>query len=300
MAKEAPFSTFLLQDGRKLGYIDYGDPKGKPILFFHGWPGTRLDLYCFQEETKKLGVRFIGVDRPGMSYSTYQRKRTISDWPNDVLELVSFLNLEKFSILGFSTGGLYAIECLHTMSDKINRIGLVSAVPYYSIDFPKEDLTRELKVLEKMANYPALLKLICRIGTRIGLGNYRRKPVKEYKNSMATMPTIDQKIWSSERIKKWFLEIYIPDLLSSSIKGVAHDLFLLFSWLKNPKVNRKKITSHREVSIWHGKEDNVVPVKASERQSCYFERVETIYYPKEGHKIIYTHYEEILKSLLND
>jgi len=34
--------TIKLKDGRKFGYIEYGDPKGKPVFFFHGWPGSRF------------------------------------------------------------------------------------------------------------------------------------------------------------------------------------------------------------------------------------------------------------------
>lgn len=26
----------ILKDGRKLGYAEYGDPQGKPLMFFHG------------------------------------------------------------------------------------------------------------------------------------------------------------------------------------------------------------------------------------------------------------------------
>ena len=33
-----------LKDGRRLGYLECGDPKGKPVLCFHGYPGSRLDF----------------------------------------------------------------------------------------------------------------------------------------------------------------------------------------------------------------------------------------------------------------
>jgi hypothetical protein len=32
-----------LDDGYSIGYAEYGDPQGKPILYFHGCPGSRLD-----------------------------------------------------------------------------------------------------------------------------------------------------------------------------------------------------------------------------------------------------------------
>lgn len=33
-----------LQDGRVLGYAEYGSPEGLPVFYFHGFPGSRLDL----------------------------------------------------------------------------------------------------------------------------------------------------------------------------------------------------------------------------------------------------------------
>src|SRR6185437_7843300 len=30
-----------LRDGRWLGYLDYGDPDGTPVFWFHGAPGSR-------------------------------------------------------------------------------------------------------------------------------------------------------------------------------------------------------------------------------------------------------------------
>jgi hypothetical protein len=29
--------------GRLLGYVEYGDPAGPPLLYFHGHPGSRLE-----------------------------------------------------------------------------------------------------------------------------------------------------------------------------------------------------------------------------------------------------------------
>src|SRR3989344_8029758 len=35
-------NTISLKDGRILAYAEYGDPKGKPLFFFHGWPSSRF------------------------------------------------------------------------------------------------------------------------------------------------------------------------------------------------------------------------------------------------------------------
>jgi hypothetical protein len=35
-------TTIRLADGRRLAFAEYGDPEGKPVLLFHGLPGSRL------------------------------------------------------------------------------------------------------------------------------------------------------------------------------------------------------------------------------------------------------------------
>jgi hypothetical protein len=34
-----------LSDGRSVGYAEYGDPMGKPVLHFHGLPSSRFELH---------------------------------------------------------------------------------------------------------------------------------------------------------------------------------------------------------------------------------------------------------------
>ena len=61
-----------LRDGRCLGYAEFGDPRGKPVLFFHGYPGSRWDGAETGQAAERVGVRLIAPDRPGMGLSDYQ------------------------------------------------------------------------------------------------------------------------------------------------------------------------------------------------------------------------------------
>ena len=55
-----------LADGRALGYAEFGDPAGKPVLCFHGAPSSRLDVASVDPTVcKARGVRLLAVDRPG-------------------------------------------------------------------------------------------------------------------------------------------------------------------------------------------------------------------------------------------
>lgn len=62
--------SITLKDGRQLGFAEYGAPGGKPILFFHGLPGCRLDAKLFQDLALAQNYRLISIDRPGIGLSS--------------------------------------------------------------------------------------------------------------------------------------------------------------------------------------------------------------------------------------
>ncbi|MFX1558659.1 MAG: alpha/beta fold hydrolase, partial [Promethearchaeota archaeon] len=82
--------TIELNDGRRLGYSDLGDPNGKPIFHFHGFPGSRLESLLVANKVSHKRIRFIGIDRPGMGLSDFKKNRSLLDWPDDIIELADF------------------------------------------------------------------------------------------------------------------------------------------------------------------------------------------------------------------
>lgn len=94
--------TFSLADGRKLGYADYGDPNGKPILYQHGLPGSRIEATRYHGVGKELGLRIISIDRPGLGWSSPFKKfgaRTVKSWVDDVNELAEGLGLSEYAVM---------------------------------------------------------------------------------------------------------------------------------------------------------------------------------------------------------
>ena len=298
MSKNKQELELTLSDGRILGYAILGDKKGKPILYFHGWPGTRLDISCFDEVAKKLGANIIAIDRPGCGLSTYQEWRKVSDWAFDVNELAEELSLDKFSILGFSTGGVYALDYALHYPERIVKLGLVSSLPYFVIDYSNSDKPFHLKMVKGLSRFPLFGRSISRIISSTGISNYKRNPEKEYERSLKTLPNIDRKTWEEPSIKKWFLDDYIPDLTRAKLKGYSYDLFLLLKSLANPEKLSYKIGVDFPVYFWHGENDDIVPPISSIEQQKLIIDSELILYPLEGHKVIYTHFEEIISKLI--
>ncbi len=116
--------TIRLRDGGRLGYAEWGDTDGRPLLYFHGWPGARVEGRLGAEVARAKGIRFIALDRPGMGLSDYQPRRTFVDWPIDVAELAAALGLDRFAVLGISGGGPYAAACAWKLSERLTGAGI--------------------------------------------------------------------------------------------------------------------------------------------------------------------------------
>ena len=114
-----------LRDGRLLGFAEFGDRQGKPVFYFHGFPGSRLEARLADRISRESKIRFIGIDRPGYGLSSFRPGRTFVDWADDVVELADALGVDRFSILGVSGGGPYAAACACKIPDRLDAIGII-------------------------------------------------------------------------------------------------------------------------------------------------------------------------------
>ena len=81
MATGEVVSSCTLADGRVVGFCEYGDPSGTPLIYFHGWPSSSLQAASTHALALKRGVRVIAIDRPGMGRSDFDPTRKLLDWP---------------------------------------------------------------------------------------------------------------------------------------------------------------------------------------------------------------------------
>lgn len=127
--------TIRLPDGRMLAFAAWGDPTGRPLLRFHGTPGSRHRRPIDAGVYERVGVHVVTFDRPGYGGSTAHRDRTLFSVAEDALELVDALGWEQFSVLGSSGGGPHALALGLRAPGRVVRIGLaVGAVPRNFVD----------------------------------------------------------------------------------------------------------------------------------------------------------------------
>ncbi|WP_252437447.1 alpha/beta fold hydrolase [Pseudonocardia humida] len=94
-----------LPDGRQLAWTSWGPAGGRAVLFCPG-AGTAGSLGFGAEHLHELGVRLIGIDRPGLGRSSPRPGRTLADWCEDVARLVD--GHDDVRAVGFSQGAVFA------------------------------------------------------------------------------------------------------------------------------------------------------------------------------------------------
>src|ERR1700736_2715353 len=118
-----------LPQDRHLAFMEYGDPRGQPVIFCHGWPSSCTMAELTEAAAAQLGVRIISPDRPGISGSALVLDRKLVHWPETAALLADHLGLTDFRILSISGGAPYALATAWAMPSRVRAVAVVSGAP---------------------------------------------------------------------------------------------------------------------------------------------------------------------------
>lgn len=123
-----------LPDGRLMSYGEYGSkaPDAHTFIFIHGIPDCRFDcalLPADNERAERMNIRWIGIDRPGMGFSTMHPGRTVLGWIEDLQHLLGHLKVEEYRILGVSGGTGYTLAAAKLLPrERLKSVGIMVGV----------------------------------------------------------------------------------------------------------------------------------------------------------------------------
>lgn len=276
-----------LRDGRLLGYREYGERSGKPVLFFPGTPSSRL-MHPPEEISRGMGARLFVIERPGFGLSTFQKNRRLIDWPVDVEEFARSLDLDRFGVVGVSAGGPYAAACAWAIPQRVGKAAIVGGVG--PTDFPgaiqeMPAVRRAWVVIAIAAPWllPAVLWLTA---------NPRRNPERFFQKMLAGNSDVDREFLSQPALK-WMLIQNYQEATRAGLSGFTRESIILSnSWGFLPE----EITI--PVALWHSEEDCNVSLSAVRQLSGRIPNCQVHYVPGEGHWLFMTRWSEILRTVL--
>jgi pimeloyl-ACP methyl ester carboxylesterase len=119
-------------DGRTLAVAEWGDPNGRPVISFHGTPGSRIGYWTPEPEIwARFGLRKFSFDRPGYGESTRLPGRSVADVVPDVVTIANAFGLRRFAVTGGSGGGPHVLACAALLGERVERaLASVSVAPF--------------------------------------------------------------------------------------------------------------------------------------------------------------------------
>ena len=226
------------------------------------------------------------VDRPGIGRSDPKPGRTVLDWSADVAELADGLSIERFSVLGFSFGGLYVRACAYALAGRVTRGGLVSCLG--PVDDPDSRRGMPPATRYGLAGArisPWLARPMVWFTARQALG---RKMVDKLSESMSPPDTqVLKRADVRESLGVSLAECFRQGTGPATWDGVTV--------ARGEGFRLEDIET--EGLIWHGEKDRNDPVAMARVQERRLQNVNATYYSDGGHLIFFSRIRDVIAGL---
>jgi pimeloyl-ACP methyl ester carboxylesterase len=283
---DAADRTIQLSDGRRLGWAEFGDPAGAPVMYFHGWPGARIEGRLGHQPARMSGVRLIAIDRPGMGLSAFQSSRGFVDWPDDVVEVAASLGLDRFAVLGISGGGPYAAACAWKLADRLTNAAIVSSLAPFDVPGAIASMGRRNRLTFQLVRHLGVLRriLMARVAWSVS-----RLPERVLESGVTA--DVDKQYLERPDVRKTLGESLCEAFRGGS-RGPAWELGL---YTRPWGFRLEEIRT--PVHVWHGEEDVNAPISMGRYLATSIPGCRATFYPGEAHLHFVDRLPEILAAL---
>lgn len=272
---DRPIETAACRDGRTLAFARYGARAGRPLYFFHGFPGSRLQAALVHEQARRADVCLVAIDRPGFGRSTPQPRRLILDWPADVAVVADHLGHQRFGVLGVSCGGPYALACARRLAERIDYVGLFAGVGPMNVSSLNRTQMPLLRAMFALARvHPALVSPILALDRWLFLRN-----AKAAVASLARMMTApDRQLLAADPAVSTRFAASLAEAYRQGIEGALLDVRLI-AVQGEFELRDIKLPVH----VYQGEADRNVPPQMGRYIANQLPRATLHVYPDEGH-----------------
>lgn len=266
-----------LKGGRQMAILDGYSPRAPTLFYFHGFPGSRWEALLLAGAARNAGIRLIGIDRPGIGRSSVLRNRSLLDWPNDVVELADHLGVERFSVLGFSGGGPYALACALKIPNRLSACGLAAGAG------PVSGIRAALSRILPWITLP-VLRHFFRNSARA------ERAIAHFEQYW---PGPDRECLNRDDVTRALAQSLAGAFRTGSIGTIREAMLLGGAW----GFNISDI-SFAQMYLWHGELDAQIPVSVGRAVAASLRHCSALYYPADGHvSLLANHAESIVRTL---
>jgi pimeloyl-ACP methyl ester carboxylesterase len=283
--------TVTVGSGRRYGFAEFGPAHGRPVVWMHGTPGARRQIpEGARLAAAELGLRIVGIDRPGVGASSAYLHSRLLDVAAEIGEVTTQLGLDRFAMIGLSGGGPYVLACAYLFPDRVAVGGILGGMaPAEGDDRAEGGVITQLSGLAPLVTR---LRVPLSVTLTALLWSLRPFASPVFELYARLSPEGDRKVFARPEIKAMFID----DLLRGSRTGLAA-LFYDFVLISRPWG-----FSPRDIKVpvrwWHGDADNLVPLAHGQHMVSLIPDAELYVRPGESHLGGLGAAEEVLDTLL--
>ncbi len=259
------------------------------MLFLHGEVGSRLQGRALDAAGRRLGLRVVSPDRPGLGFSDFRPGRTVADWPADVVELTAQLGIERFPVVAASAGAAFALACTLRVPERVTATllaGPTLAVPMTELP-PGTPLPQRI-LTESSVKAPWTIRVAMTLLEALA----RRSPEQAVERMAGSAGEADRAAFARPEVRTMLAESIVESFRSGG-RGPAHDLRLTTGdW----GLALGRITA--PVDVWHGAADGEVPAGGLSRLVDALPAGRLHEVPGGGHHLTLSHPDVLLESLV--
>jgi len=272
---------------------DAGDPDGAVVVYFHGTPGSRLDL-CFGEQLAAgHRVRLVSFDRPGYGGST-AAPFGLASIGGDAHAVADALGVARFATLGFSGGGPGALAAAAVAGGRVTRVGIASGGgPFQLVPGALDELDDDDRAaLSLLPGDPAAAASAFAKGFE-PLAELSREPGSSAVLSAFgdLLSSRDCELLADRRYAAAFADT-VREGLCPGTSGAGWDNV---SWIGPWDINLSAVRC--QVLLWYGSDDHFVQPAHRVWLSEHLPHARLAVYDGEGHLGIVEHLGEMLDAL---
>jgi pimeloyl-ACP methyl ester carboxylesterase len=262
-----------LPGGVQLSYREVGSATGRPVLYLHGTPSSRMEAGgTLSDEAARFGLRILAPDRPGYGRTPFTRY-DVRDYPEHIAGFLDILEVGEVGILGVSGGGRYACACAARLGPRVSRTALVASTAPSDLDGVRATWSKGDRQLYALAvRAPWLLRsYLAMMARRI------RSDPKRVPELFNDLPAEDEAVLARPDVRE-ILTAAMTEAFRQGTRGAVHDIGLeARPWT----VDLTAIET--PVDIWHGRKDTLVSFAQGEALARAILAATPRLLPEEGH-----------------
>lgn len=240
-----------------MDFTEYGNPKGKPVIYFHGVPGSPHECSIFAAPAREHGLRVLCFNRLAIGGSI-----TGTDYYRQIARSINeTVQGSQVDVIGFSLGAHAALEVSALIPGQIRSLHLVSAAaPLDGGDFLNDMAGKAVFSLAK--RNPGLFQWLVRWQALLA----KRAPHMLFRMLFASAKGQDRTLAQAPEFRAVICH-GLRQCFAQGATGYARDIQqYLQPW------SASAFTSEAKACLWHGTQDNWAPFGMSEYLAERFPR----------------------------